>query len=151
MKNIKEYIVEASNKEAMFLHKDGIRTSEGFTFNQGEKVLMIKYSTHHYEAQLRGVYNVKKVNKNNISIESSNDYEANLKFDKTGIAVIKQKNKYLGNSTDYWVLYNKELIDDEDIKELLNDGHCSWHFGFVDTRKNEYIKELKKYIKEVNN
>ena len=151
MKDIKEFILEAANKEAMFLHKNGIRTSEGFTFTEGEKVLMIKYTTHHYEAQLRGVYDVKKVNKNSISIESTNDYESKLKFDKTGIAVIKQKNKYLGNSTDYWVLYNKELIDDKDIEELLNNGHCSWHFGFVDTRKNEYIKELKKYIKEVNN
>lgn len=150
MKDIKEYILEASNREAMFLHKDGNRTNEDFSFTQGEKVIMIKYTTHHYEASIRGMYDIKKVDKNNITIDSSNEYEAGLKFDKTGIAVVKNKNKYLGNSTDYWVLYNKDLLNDEDIAELLDGGHNSWGFSFAERYQKEYEKELKNYIKEIS-
>ena len=70
-----------------------------------------------------------------------------LKFDKTGIAIVKTNSKYRGKSTTYWVLYNKELIEDTDIKELLEKGNNSWGFRF--RNKEEDIKDLKKYIKEI--
>ena len=70
-------------------------------------------------------------------------------FDNYGICVIKNKNKYLGNSTQYWVLYNKELIDDSDITELLEKGNNTWGFGFHHMNKDEYIKDLKEYINEI--
>jgi len=159
MKDITLYITEAttnsSNKDAMFLGKDCNRNSEEFTFNVGEKALLIKYDTHGQAVQLRGVVEIEKVNKNSIKIksddESSTEFYQSLKFDKTGIAVQKDNNKYLGKSIRYWVLYTKELIDSEidgkDIKELLDNGSCTWGFSFRD--KKEGIKSLKKYIKEL--
>lgn len=149
MKNISDFILEASNSEAMFMGKTSRRVEDDFTFTKGEKVLMIKYSTHHYDAQLRGMYDVKKVGKNSVAISSpDNSVEDSLKFDKYGICVIKQKNKYLGKWIDYWVLYNNELINDKDIEELLDSGHCNWGFGFGNN-KNERIKSLKEYIEKM--
>ena len=119
-------------------------------------MLLIKYSTDGYIAQLRSVYNIKKVNKNSVIISHDDpDYQdtidvLGLKFDKKGIMIKKNKNKYRGNSTTYWVLYNKELIDDEkqnDIKDLLGKGRVEWGFHF--RNKEEDIKELKKYVKEI--
>jgi len=156
MKDITTFILEAANKDAMFLGKVSRRSADDFKFNPGEKVLLIKYDTDGYIAQLRSVYNVKKVNKNSVIISHDDpDYQSTidvlgLKFDKTGIMVKKNKNKYRGNSTIYWVLYNKELIDDEkqnDIKELLDKGGVEWGFHF--RNKEEDVKQLKKYIKEI--
>lgn len=156
MKNITTYITEAANKDSMFLGKLSRRSDDNFSFNTGEKTLLIKYSTDGYIAQLRSVYNIKKVNKNSVIISHDDpDYQdtinvLGLKFDKKGIMVKKNKNKYRGNSTTYWVLYNKELIDDEkqnDIKELLDKGRVEWGFQFKN--KEEDIKELKKYVKEI--
>lgn len=156
MKDIIQYIKEAKNTDHMFLGKTSCRTADDFTFNTGEKVILIKYDTDGYIVQLRGVYNIKKVNKNSVIISHDDpDYQhtidvLGLKFDKTGIMVKKNKNKYRGNSTVYWVLYNKELIDDEnqnDIKELLDKGNVVWGFNF--RNKEENVKELKKYIKEI--
>lgn len=156
MKNITTFIAEAANKDAMFLGKVSRRSADDFKFNPGEKVLLIKYDTDGYIAQLRSVYNIKKVNKNSVIISHDDpDYQSTidvlgLKFDKTGIMVKKNKNKYRGNSTIYWVLYNKELIDDEkqnDIKELLDKGNVEWGFHF--RNKEEDVKQLKKYIKEI--
>lgn len=161
MKDIKFFITErfqsnASNKDAMFLHADGTRQNEGFSFNAGEKALLIKYDTDGYGVQLRGVVEIGKVLKNSIKIvdenERSNDFYSKLKFDKTGIAIVKENSKYRGKSTKYWVLYNKELInsdkDGKDIRELLDDGNCSWGFKFGLNKKDE-INQLKKYIKEI--
>lgn len=156
MKDITQYIIEAKNTDHMFLGKTSRRTAEDFKFNEGEKVLLIKYDTDGHIAQLRGVYDVKKVNKNSVIISNDDpDYQntidvLGLKFDKTGIMVKKNKNKYRGNSTLYWVLYNKELIDDEkqnDIKELLDKGTVLWGFNLRNKEKD--VKELKKYIKEI--
>ncbi len=148
MQSLANFITEAKNTESMFMGKTSKRTEDGFAFEKGEKVFMIKYTTHHYVAQLRGVYDVKKVGKNSVSIESTNEYEAGLKFDKFGIAVVKQKNKYLGKSTDYWVLYNKTLANDKDIEELLEKGTCTWGFSFSD--KDEDKKRLQGYVDEIN-
>ena len=156
MKDITSFIVEAANKDAMFLGKLSRRSDDDFNFNTGEKVLLIKYSTDGYIAQLRSVYNIKKVNKNSVTISHDYpDYQSTidtlgLKFDKKGIMIKKDKNKYRGNSTTYWVLYNKELIEDEkqnDIKELLGKGRVEWGFHFRNKEKD--IKELKKYVKEI--
>ena len=156
MKNITTYITEAANKDSMFLGKLSRRSSDDFNFNTGEKVLLIKYSTDGYIAQLRSVYNIKKVNKNSVTISHDDpDYQSTidtlgLKFDKKGIMIKKDKNKYRGDSTIYWVLYNKELIEDEkqnDIKELLDKGSIEWGFHF--RHKEKDIKELKKYVKEI--
>ena len=157
MKNIKDFIVEAfqtnaSNKDAMFLHKDGKRTSEGFTFNAGEKALLIKYDTDGYGIQIRGIVEIEKVLKNSVKIKSNEEdmteFYHSLKFDMTGIAIVKTNSKYRGKSTTYWVLYNKELIDDQDIKEILDKGNCMWGFK-IRHDKDKEIKELKKYIKEI--
>ena len=159
MKDITLYITEStvnsSNKDAMFLGKDCKRNSEEFAFNVGEKALLIKYDTHGQLVQLRGIVEIEKVNKNSIKIKTEDEgyteFYQSLKFDKTGIAIQKDNNKYLGKSIRYWVLYTKELIDSEvdgkDIKELLEDGNCSWGFSFRD--KKEDKKDLKKYLKEL--
>lgn len=156
MKDITSFIVEAANKDAMFLGKLSRRSEDDFSLNTGEKVLLIKYSTDGYIAQLRGVYNIKKVNKNSVIISHDDpDYQdtidtLGLKFDKKGIMIKKDKNKYRGDSTIYWVLYNKELIEDEkqnDIKELLDKGRVEWGFHF--RNKEADLKKLKKYIKEI--
>lgn len=155
MKDIVNYINESINKDAMFLGKVSRRTADDFTFKVGEKVLLIKYDTDGYIAQLRGVYNIKKVNKNSVIISHDDpEYQhtidtLNLKFDKTGIMVKKNKNKYRGNSTAYWVLYNKELIEDKnqnDIDELLDKGSVLWGFHL---RHDEDKNTLKKYIEEI--
>ena len=156
MKNITTYITEAANKDAMFLGNLSCRSDDEFSFNTGEKVLLIKYSTDGYIAQLRGVYNIKKVNKNSVIISHDDpDYQSTidtlgLKFDKKGIMIKKDKNKYRGDSTIYWVLYNKELIEDEkqnDIEELLGKGSVEWGFHF--RNKEADLKKLKKYVKEI--
>ena len=163
MKTINFFINErfennASNKEAMFLYKDGVRQSEGFTFNTGEKALLIKYDTDGYGIQIRGIVEIEKVLKNSIKIKSEKEdmteFYHGLKFDKTGIAIVKQNSKYRGKSVKYWVLYNKELIDSDkdgkDIQEILADKRSSWGFkleGNEDWHK-ESIKDLKKYLKE---
>lgn len=156
MKDIITFIVEAANKDSMFLGKTSRRSEDDFNFNAGEKAILIKYDTDGYIAQLRSVYNIKKVNKNSVIISHDDpDYQSTidtlgLKFDKKGIMIKKGKNKYRGDSTIYWVLYNKELIEDEkqnDIKELLDKGRVEWGFHFRNKEKD--IKELKKYIKEI--
>lgn len=156
MKDIVNFINESANKDAMFLGLNSRRSADDFKFNPGEKVILIKYDTDGYIAQLRSIYNIKKVNKNSVVISHDDpDYQhtidvLGLKFDKTGIMVKKNKNKYRGNSTLYWVLYNKELINDEkqnDIKELLDKGSVEWGFHF--SNKEEDIKQLKKYVKEI--
>ena len=156
MKDIKLFILEAANKDAMFLGKTSRRSDDDFSFNTGEKALLIKYSTDGYIAQLRSVYNIKKVNKNSVVISHDDPDHQNtidvlgLKFDKKGIMIKKDKNKYRGDSTIYWVLYNKELIEDEkqnDIEELLDKGSVEWGFHF--RNKGEDIKKLKKYVKEI--
>ena len=163
MKTINTYIIErfqnnASNSEAMFLHKDGIRQSEGFSFNVGEKALLMKYDTDRYRIQVRNIVEIEKVLKNSIKIkgddEDMTDFYHGLKFDKTGIAIVKTNSKYRGKSTAYWVLYNKELInsdtDGKDIKEILAEG-SSWGFHLSSNKewKKEAIKNLKNYLKEL--
>ena len=156
MKNITTYITEAANKDSMFLGKTSRRSEDEFNFNAGEKAILIKYDTDGYIAQLRGVYNIKKVNKNSVIISHDDpDYQSTidtlgLKFDKKGIMIKKDKNKYRGDSTIYWVLYNKELIEDEkqnDIEELLGKGSVEWGFHF--RNKEADLKKLKKYVKEI--
>ena len=71
-----------------------------------------------------------------------------IKFDKYGISVQNIKNKYRGNSTLYWVLYNSELLEEESIKGLLNKGANSWGFRY---RNNTDIQDLKNDIKELHN
>ena len=158
MRDINSFLTErfqsnGSNKDAMFLHLNGKRSSEDFTFNAGEKALLIKYDTDGYNVQLRGIVKISKVLKNSIKIidgddETYNEFYDKLKFDKTGIAIVKENSKYRGKSVKYWVLYNKELIDDKDIQELLQDGTCSWGFS-MRYDKDKDIQSLKKYIKEI--
>ena len=155
MKDIVNYINESANKDAMFLGLTSRRTDDDFEFKPGEKVLLIKYDTYGQEAQVRsGNLEVEKVLKNSIRIKDADDpddtFYKELKFDKKGIFVKKNNNKYLGKSTLYWVLYNKELADDEDLKELLDRGGNSWGFHIADGRfHDDYIKTLKKKIKEL--
>lgn len=157
MKDIKDFILEASNTEHMFLGLTSRRTDDDFTFNVGDECILIKYDTHHYAAQIREMVKIVKVLKNNIVVEyldekyaDSNDFLKTLKFDKKGIYVQKNKNKYLGKSTLYWVLYNKELVDDKDLQELSSDKACSWGFKIFDGRfHDDELKCLKKYIKEL--
>lgn len=166
MNNLKEYITEKlkldkdiqisdtssdkkyKSKDGMFVGLNSIRNSEDFSFTPGEKVLLMRYTTHGYQAQIRDVFEINKVNKNTISLKSDDTFYSNMKFDIKGIRVVKDKNKYLGNSTDYWVLYNKELLNDKDIDELLNKGNCSWGFKFLGD-KSKNIDLLKEYISQL--
>ena len=164
MKDIKNFITEAfqtngSNKDAMFLRKNGTRQSEGFSFTVGEKALLIKYDTDGHNIQIRGIVEIEKVLKNSIKIKSDKEdmteFYHGLKFDKTGIAIVKENSKYRGKSVKYWVLYNKELInsdiDGKDIKEILEEGTSIWGFHLSSNKewKKEDIKNLKKYLKEL--
>lgn len=137
------------SKDGMFIGLKSIRNSEDFSFTPGEKVLLMRYTTSGYQAQVRDIFEINKVNKNTISLKSDESFYANMKFDIKGIYVVKNKNKYLGNSTDYWVLYNKELLKDKDIDELLNKGSCSWGFKFIGNNVNKNIDYLKKCIDEL--
>ena len=163
MKDINSFIMErfqsnGSNKDAMFLHKDGLRVSEEFKFTPGENVLCIGYDTDGYRIQIRGILEVAKVLKNSVKLKANDDdtteFYNSLKFDKTGIAIVKTNSKYRGKSTKYYVLYNKELIDSDkdgkDLQEIIDKGTCSWGFRLSgsDEWKQKDIKNLKKYLKE---
>lgn len=143
--------IKTSNKEAYFMGKTSKRTQDAFSFVPGEKVMLIKYTTHHYEIQPRGVFEIDKVKKNNVTLKHEDDfYRDYLKFDICGICVKRKNTKAYGKETDYWVLYNKELLNDKDIQEILTKEGCSWGFSFGKTRfKDEYIEDIKNYIKEV--
>lgn len=171
MKSLTNYIYESinniteqfqsnsSNKDAMFLHKNGLRQSEDFNFNPGEKALCIGYDTDGYRIQIRGIVEIVKVLKNNIKVKGNTDNETefynSMKFDKAGIAIVKTNSKYRGKSIKYYVLYNKDLIDSEkdgkDIKEILDTGKCSWGFDLPANKefRKDYIQNLKKYLKEI--
>ena len=172
MKSLTNYIYESinniteqfqtngSNKNGMFLHKDGLRQSEDFNFNPGEKVLCIAYDTDGYSIQIRGILEIAKVLKSSIKVKGNTDDESEfynkMKFDNTGIATVKTNSMYHGKSVKYYVRYDKDLIDSEkdgkDIKEILDRGTCYWGFDFPENKelRKDYIKNLKKYIKELS-
>lgn len=148
MKNIVDHLNEAlANDNAMFMGKTSRRTQDDFNFNPGEKVILIKYGTDGYEAQLRGIFNIDKVNRNSIKIKGEGSV-TDKKFNKYGICIEKHKNSYRGNRTNYWVLYNKELTNEEELEQLINNGTCSWGFK-VNQNKPEFTKELQKCINEL--
>ena len=144
MKNLTEYIYEAINKDRMFMGKTSPRTQEGFAFKPGEKVFMIKYTTHHYEAQLREVFEIAKVGKNNVKLNTTDEFYTSKKFDKYGICVEKN----VSRDTVYWVLYNAELAHEEEIEQLLTKGSCSWGFN-VDWRQKNFNVDLQEMISEI--
>lgn len=148
MKDISTFINEAINKEHFFMGATSHRTQSDFKFNKGEKVLLIKYDTDGYKAQLRGVYEIDKVGKNSIKLKGD-EYIASKKFDAYGICVQHEKNRYRGNSTLYWVLYNAELADDDDIVQLIEKGTTAWGFSVRAADKPEFSAELKQYIDEL--
>lgn len=143
----------------MFLHKYGLRQSEDFNFTQGERALCIAYDTDGYRIQIRGIVEITKVLKSSIKVKANTDDETEfynkMKFDNTGIAIVKTNSKYRGKSVKYYVLYNKDLIDSEkdgkDIKEILDEGKCSWRFSLPENKelRKDYIQDLKKYLKEI--
>lgn len=145
MKNLIEYINEAANKAGMFMGKTSRRTQEDFSFKPGEKVFMIKYTTHRYEAQLREVLEIAKVNKKNVKLKTTRDYYTTKNFDQYGICV--EKNPV--GDTLYWVLYNAELAHEEEIEQLLTRGTCSWGFSINSQRYPDYVEELQGMISEV--
>lgn len=164
MKNINNFITErfqnnGTNKDGFFLHPDGTRQNEEFKFNVGEKALLIGYDTDKYRIQIRSIVEIAKVLKNSVKIkaedDSSTEFYNGLKFDKTGIAIVKTNSKYHGKSTKYYVLYNKELInapkDGQDIKDILDKGNSSWgfHLSSNEKQQKEDIKNLKTYLKEL--
>lgn len=151
MKTLKDILLEAINTEGFFMNKTSIRANNDFKFTAGEKAILIKYTTDGYEAQLRDLVKIDKVDRNSIKIKSdsgNNDFYSSKKFDQYGICIEKNKNKYRGNSTIYWVLYNKDLVNDTDINELIADGRCSWGFKIKNNPVGN-IKELKQYINEI--
>lgn len=148
MKDILTFINEALNKERLFMGATSRRTQSDFKFNKGEKVILIKYDTNGYKAQLRGVYEIDKVGKNSIKLKGD-DYISSKKFDTYGICVEREKNRYRGNSTNYWVLYNAELADDDDIIQLMEKGTNTWGFSVRAADKPEFSAELKQYIDEL--
>lgn len=148
MKNLLDVINEVLNKEGMFMGKTSRRTQEDFKFNTGEKVMLIKFDTDGYEAYLRGVFEIDKVTKNFIKLKSDEEFYTSKKFDKYGICVVKEKNRYRGNSTAYWVLYNAELAHEEEIDQLLTRGSCTWGFK-VDWRQDNYNDRLQEMIDKI--
>ena len=166
MKSLTNYIYESiniseqfqsnsSNKNGMFLHKDGLRQSEDFNFNPGEKALCIAYDTDGYRIQIRGILEIAKVLKSSIKVKATTDdgtdFYNKMKFDNTGIAIVKTNSKYRGKSVKYYVLYNKEHKDREkdgkDIKEILDKGTCYWGFDLPENK--EIKKKKKKKIKNI--
>lgn len=145
MKDIKDFINEAANKEGFFMGATSRRTQGDFKFNAGEKVVLIKYDTDGYNAQLRGVYEIDKVGKSSIKLKGD-EYTADKKFDAYGICVERKKNVYRGNSTLYWVLYNVDLADDDDIIQLIERGTNSWGFHPEKRKAPIFAAELKEYI-----
>ena len=148
MKTLTEFINEASNKERFFMGATSRRTQNDFKFNAGEKVILIKYDTDGYKAQLRGVYEIDKVGKNSIKLKGD-EYYAAKKFDAYGICVEREKNKYRGNSSRYWVLYNADLANDNDIIQLIEKGTNSWGFRPAKHDAPTFAAELKEYIDEL--
>lgn len=148
MKAISTFINEAINKEHLFMGATSRRTQSDFKFNKGEKVVLIKYDTDGYNAQLRGVYEIDKVGKNSIKLKGD-EYIVAKKFDSYGICVEHNKNKYRGNSSLYWVLYNAELADDDDIVQLMEKGTNNWGFSVHSSDAQEFSAELKQYIDEL--
>lgn len=149
MKNLTDFINEASNKERFFMGATSRRTQSDFKFNAGEKVILIKYDTDGYNAQLRDVYEIDKVGKNSIKLKGD-EYIAAKKFDAYGICVERKKNAYRGNSTLYWVLYNADLADDNDIIQLMEKGTNSWGFHPENRKAASFAAELKEYIDELH-
>ena len=149
MKNLTDFINEASNKERFFMGATSRRTQSDFKFNAGEKVILIKYDTDGYNAQLRDVYEIDKVGKNSIKLKGD-EYIAAKKFDSYGICVERKKNAYRGNSTLYWVLYNADLADDNDIIQLMEKGTNSWGFHPENRKAASFAAELKEYIDELH-
>lgn len=148
MKTLTEFINEASNKERFFMGATSRRTQSDFKFNAGEKVVLIKYDTDGYNAQLRGVYEIDKVNKNSIKLKGD-EYIVAKKFDAYGICVEREKSAYRGNSSRYWVLYNADLSDDNDIIQLIEKGTNSWGFHPAKHNVSTFTTELKEYIDEL--
>jgi hypothetical protein len=149
MKNLTDFINEAANKEGLFMGATSRRTQSDFKFNAGEKVVLIKYDTDGYNAQLRDVYEIDKIGKNSIKLKGD-EYIAAKKFDAYGICVERKKNAYRGNSTLYWVLYNAELTDDNDIIQLMEKGTNSWGFHPENRKASTFAAELKEYIDELH-
>lgn len=77
------------SKDGMFIALKSIRNSEDFSFTPGEKVLLMRYTTSGYQAQVRDIFEINKVNKNTISLKSDESFYANMKFDIKGIYVVK--------------------------------------------------------------
>ena len=129
-----------TRKDGMFVRKTSIRADENFSFKQGEKVVLVRYWSHGYEAGPRGVFEINGYYWGN----GDNLYEG-LKFDIKGICKTK-----LAKDHTYWVLYNKELIDEGgDIEELLNKGSTTWGYSFR-YREKERKEQLKKCVEKVN-
>ena len=149
MKNLTDFINEAANKEGFFMGATSRRTQSDFRFNAGEKVILIKYDTDGHNAQLRGIYEIDKVGKNNIKLKGD-EYTSAKKFDAYGICVERNKNSYRGNSTLYWVLYNADLADDNDIIQLMEKGTNSWGFHPENRNAPKFAAELKEYIDELH-
>jgi len=140
-------------KDGMFVRKTSIRADENFSFKPGEKVVLVRYWSHGYEAGPRGVFEINKVNRKSVTIKDVNgndrlggdNFYEGLKFDIKGICKTK-----LAKDNSYWVLYNKALIDEGgDIKELLEKGNTTWGYSFR-YKEKERKEELKKYVEEVS-
>lgn len=154
MKNIKDYILEAKNSEGYFMGRTSMRVKDDFTFNTGEKVLLMQYKEHHHQASCRGIFEVSKVNKNSVVIKDINGYELPdyaWKYDKYGIT--KSLSPYNGSKEKtWWVLYTKDMLNEEDIVSLLSGKSNMWGFGYgyvSDEHKKSYIEKLKKCVDEM--
>lgn len=142
IKSFDEFLNEANNNEAYFMAKTSKRVTVSNLFKTGEKVLMLKYDTDGYHVTVFGIYEIKKVNNKSIVVKDKEQF----KFDEYGICVRRDKNVYRGNSSMYWVLYNKELMDDEDIRSLLNRGTSPWGFRFWNEGD---AQEFRKCVEEI--
>ena len=108
MKSLTNYIYESinditeqfqtngSNKNGMFLHKDGLRQSEDFSFNPGEKALCIAYDTDGYRIQIRGILEIAKVLKSSIKVKATTDDGTEI-YNKMKFDTKDDANKYAEN------------------------------------------------------
>lgn len=170
MKEIKQYILERSQDydKTMFYTKDRGYVNgkdDEVKFKQGEKVILIKYNDKDYIAGIHGIYTVDKVNKKSVVIDFSKKNDDGLqypgkdkndkKYDTFNMYGIRTSIGKLGgpgwkSKINYiWVLYNKDMLNEMSIQDLLKSGSNGQGYHFRTNEKEQKIKQLKELVNQL--